>query len=98
VVQIKKSLKDYLNPNYIPLEKKVFAQPQPIQEDQKPKVPVPAKPTQKSNTVPGGKEIQNPKGTQGGKESLNQPANRNNQKDVLKPSEIMPPSGGTKKG
>jgi hypothetical protein len=98
VVQIKKSLKDYLNPNYIPLEKKVFAQPQPIQEDQKPKVPVPAKPTQKSNTVPGGKEIQNPKGTQGGKESLNQPANRNNQKEVLKPSEIMPPSGGTKKG
>lgn len=98
VVQIKKSLKDYLNPNYIPLEKKVFAQPQPIQEDQKPKVPVPAKPMQKSNTVPGGKEIQNPKGTQGGKESLNQPANRNNQKDVLKPSEIMPPSGGTKKG
>lgn len=86
VVQIKKSLKDYLNPNYIPLQKKVFAQPQPKPEEQKPKIPTPAKPTQKSNTVPGGKEAQK------------QPSGKDAPRDVLKSSELLPPTGGTKKG
>ncbi|GGD22882.1 type IX secretion system periplasmic lipoprotein PorW/SprE [Flavobacterium orientale] len=81
VVQIKKSLKDYLNPNYIPLEKKVFAQPLPKQDVPKPPVPATIKPIQKQNANPG-----------------KQPAGKEVPRDVLKSSELLPPTGGTKKG
>jgi len=86
VVQIKKSLKEYLNPNYIPLEKKVFAQPLPKQDVPKPSVPATTKPIQKQNTTPSGKGTQKP------------PAGKGAPGDILKSSELLPPTGGTKKG
>lgn len=103
VVQIKKSLKDYLNPNYIPQEKKTFS-PEPEEavvqmKHQKQKAPMTTglKPEgKKPETKPSQNNTTQSFQQQSGNPRMNQQNNRGN--NMAPPGNIMmPPGGGPRK-